>query len=104
MQIITDNLKVKEISDEQFELIYNNSGILDAKIKGFIRFTEDKEITLHQIYVHPEHRREGIGTKMLKALKKKKIVTFSNTSEGEPFFGFLIRHGFKNVGNKTWEL
>src|SRR3990167_2104715 len=101
MQIILANLKkitVKEITEEYFDTkVYNNSGILDPKIKGFIRFTPGKETILHQIYVHPDHRKEGIGTKMVKVLKGK-IVTFTNTSEGEPFWGFLTKQGFKQEG------
>src|SRR3990167_3546618 len=108
MQIIiaTAKIEVKEISDQEFEsTVYDNSGILDPKIKGFIRFTSEKDhTTLHQIYVHPNHRREGIGSKMLDALKKKgKIVVFTNTNEGEVFGSFIIKKGFKNVSDKRWE-
>ena len=110
MKIVLANpeVNVQEITDDYFETkVYDNSGILDPKIKGFIRFDIEKDhIILHQIYVHPDHRREGIGSAMLEELKKqkKKIVTFTNTNEGEVFGSFIIKKGFKNVGGKKWEL
>jgi|SRR3990167_6697519 len=110
MQIILANLKkitVKEITEEYFDTkVYNNSGILDSKIKGFIRFTAGKDIILHQIYVHSDHRKEGVGSTMIEVLKKqkKKIITFSNTNDTEIFGIFLISQGFKYTENKRWEL
>src|SRR3990167_10173444 len=110
MKIILANPKVgvKEITDDYFETkVYDNSGILDPKIKGFIRFDIEKDyVILHQIYVRPDCRREGIGSAMLEALKKqkKKIVVFTNTNESEIFGRFIRGQGFKNVGGKKWEL
>ena len=110
MQIIIakEKIEVKEINDQEFEsTVYDNSGILDPEIKGFIRFTAEKDhVVLHQIYVHPDHRREGIGSKILDALKKKgeKIVMFTGTNEGDVFWEFIIKKGFKNASCKKWEL
>ena len=47
--------------DERFEEeIYNNSGILNAQIAGFIRYIIFSDyIELKQIFVRPEERRGG---------------------------------------------
>jgi GNAT superfamily N-acetyltransferase len=101
-----EKIKLQEVTDDYFETkIYNNSGILDPNIKGFIRFQKKDTIVLNQIYVHPDQRRKGIATKMLGELKKqkKRIITITNTNESEIFGRFLIKEGFKDLGNKRWE-
>ena len=116
MQIILASLKkviVKEITEEYFDTkVYNNDGIQDPNIKGFMRYGINEDSgEFYQIFVHPNHRKEGVGTLLIKELititkknKKNKIIVHTGTDETDIFGAFITRKGFKNLGNKWWEL
>ena len=107
MRIILVNPKkqvtVKEITEEYFDTkVYNNSGIQDPNIIGFMRIGKNE---FYQIYVHPDHRQKGVGTILMdkiEALSKGKIKVHSGANEGEQFGNFLIKKGYIKEG-KIWE-
>ena len=99
------------VSDEKFEKeIYDNSGILEPEIAGFIRYIIfSNHVELKQIFVRPEIRRGGYGRLLIEKLiklaiknKKKRIITISGSSKGEVFGDFLIRMGFTEDIHKHW--
>ena|SRR3989344_4115966 len=117
MRIILVNPKkrvtIKEITEEYFDTkVYNNEGIQDPNIVGFMRYGINKDSgEFYQIFVHPDHRKEGIGTLLIEELiaitkknKKNKIIVHTGTDETDIFGAFITRKGFKNLGNKWWEL
>ena len=117
MQIITvdpqKRVADREITEEHFDTkVYNNDGIQDPEIIGFMRYGINEDSgEFYQIYVHPDHRKEGIGTLLVEKIiaitrkkKKMKIIVSTGTSEGETFGDFIISKGFKKTEGKRWEL
>ena len=110
--IIGKNKKIKHVDDVVFETdIYDNSGILDPSIMGFIRYEIfDDHIQLIQIFIDPEERRGGYGFKLVKSLEritrkegKKKIVTYTGMNKGDVFGDFLISMEFRITKPGRWE-
>lgn len=53
--------------------------------------------TLQNLYVHPEHRRLGVGTAVLRYLNPQVVRAKSNMSQGDPT-GFYAQNGYKSTG------
>ena len=106
--LIDKNKKTYLWSGETFEIeIYDNSGILDKKIAGFIRYDIQDRVELVQIYIRPKQRKKGLGRLHIKELekiaKKKKIIIHSGSVEGEPFHEFCKSMGFNLIAPRLWE-
>ncbi len=85
-----DQIEVLDIIFESFEnpwlkddlvkcfKIENNIGLVaedEQKVKGFIIYHQDKtKLELLNLGVHPDYRRQGIGTFMINHLKKSRLI------------------------------
>ena len=111
--LINDKKRIKHevITDIEFDNeIYDNSGIKDPGIAGFVMyFIEDNCLRLNQIFVRPEARGKGLGLALLKDLdkltkkhKKEKVVIINGADENDPVYKLFIKSGLKRDG-KLWE-
>lgn len=108
----TKRAKITEVEDLIFDtIIYNNDGILDPNIRGFIRYDiNDKGANMIQIYVRPEARKAGVGTLLLENLEKvaiknkiKKLYIINSADENDPVYKLFIKMGYLKTAPKLWE-
>jgi GNAT superfamily N-acetyltransferase len=84
---------------------YGNDGLLE-----WVVVNNNTEIEIQRIFVKPEKRQKGIGTKLVQRLieeaKRQKINSIfvrTGTSKKEVFGQFLLSLGFQK-GNGNWHL
>lgn len=97
----TSGVEDKEKLNKRFMDSYTLIAEENGKIIGFGNILGDGYLDM--LYVHFEHIRKGVGSKILseleKAYKVEKIVVHSSITAKE----FFIKHGFKEVKKQEVE-
>lgn len=107
--------RIKRLEDEVMTLNPNEKGIFIAKkprmIIGFSRVTQDKNDVsqwwLIGLIVHPNHRRQGIGSALVRACvayaqeRDAMIIRSETHFDNEASIRFHENFGFKNEGKFT---
>jgi ribosomal protein S18 acetylase RimI-like enzyme len=77
-----------------------------ARLVGFLEYDENgDEPELHRLYVHPDRKRRGIGSALLRALHERLPLDgryrVTVSAENMPALRFYESHGFRETGRAT---
>jgi ribosomal protein S18 acetylase RimI-like enzyme len=89
----------KSINENLFYKIEENGEIVGFAI---CRFLKTKNIlSIDKIGIHPDYRKNGIGSKIIDEIKKRfKVLRIDVVSDNIIAINFYKKNGFKIVGNK----
>jgi ribosomal protein S18 acetylase RimI-like enzyme len=92
--------------DTYFAIAKDTSG----KIVGLItvRKIDDKAIFMNRLYIHPDHQRQGIGSKLYESAIKNfptaKVMRLEVEEENKKGLSFYLKQGFREVERKIDEI
>lgn len=105
---------VKEMEEEIFEPYKEGSEVYIAEIEGqeaAIVVIQEMEwnntLLIHDLYVNPEYKNNGIGTKLIETAKRRaielgaRLVTLETQTSNYPAIQFYLKNGFEVIGFNT---
>lgn len=105
---------VKELEEEIFDPYKEGSEVYIAEINGeeaAIMVIQEMEwnntLLIHDLYVKPEFKKNGIGTNLIEVAKRRavelgvRLITLETQTSNYPAIQFYLKNGFEVIGFNT---